>query len=71
MMELPYVRYDPITWWRPNKTCFAQWFAAAGFSEVDVSREVMLTTDTPVYREDKPGDLRNPTQVLRVGHARV
>ncbi len=35
------------SWWMPNRRCLTGWFHAAGFSRVDASRFVRVTTDTP------------------------
>ncbi len=64
---LPYTNSDKISWWLPNEACFKHWFLAAGFTGVDVSRQVTLRADLP-HSEGKSaiGD-----QIIRIGSAFV
>ncbi len=65
---LPYTDVDRISWWLPNEACFRHWFLAAGFINVDVSRQVKLRADL-VRKID--GKAANGDQILRVGTAFV
>ena len=65
---LPYTKDDNISWWLPNEACFKHWFLAAGFTGVDVTRQVTLRAD--VVRTDQ-GKWANGDQILRVGSAFV
>lgn len=66
---LPYTGIDSIGWWLPNEACFRHWFLAAGFREVDISRQVNLQDD--VEHRDETGRIVNETQLLRVGWAKI
>lgn len=65
---LPYTSVDRISWWLPNEACFRHWFLAAGFINVDVSRQIKLRGDVVRTAEGKPA---NGDQILRVGTAFV
>jgi len=65
---LPYTNDDRISWWLPNEACFRHWFLAAGFTGVDVSRQVNLRCDVLRSEEGRP---LNGEQTLRVGSAFV
>ncbi len=65
---LPYTNIDTISWWLPNEACFRHWFGAAGFTAVDVSRQVTLRSDVLRRENGRPA---NGDQVLRVGSAFV
>jgi SAM-dependent methyltransferase len=65
---LPYTKIDNISWWLPNEACFKHWFLAAGFTGVDVSRQVALRADVLRHENGKPA---NGDQILRVGSAFV
>jgi SAM-dependent methyltransferase len=65
---LPYTNVDKISWWLPNEACFRHWFLAAGFTAVDVSRQVVLRCDVP---REEGGRAANGDQILRVGSAFV
>lgn len=67
MQYLPWTDVDGISWWLPNAVCFRHWFLAAGFSSVDISREAMLRSDKPFFRQD--GRQMNGDQIHRVAHA--
>jgi SAM-dependent methyltransferase len=63
---LPYTAVDKISWWLPNAACFRHWFLAAGFENVDISREVTLRAD---HVRTEGGRVANGDQTLRVGIA--
>ncbi len=65
---LPYTDVDKISWWLPNEACFTHWFRAAGFTGVDVSKQVTLRTD---LRRSEGGRTFNGDQIIRVGSAFV
>jgi len=65
---LPYTDVDRISWWLPNEACFKHWFLAAGFTGIDVSRQVTLRSDVLRLENGKAG---NGNQILRVGSAFV
>jgi len=69
-MDLPWTHLSKIAWWRPNLPCFRQWFLAAGFSEVDVSRSVTLTGDK-LEQHVIGEDFRNESHPLQVGDAQI
>ncbi len=50
-MQLQKGAGDGISWWTPNRECLAEWAKAAGFQDVDVSRSVFITSDTPYADE--------------------
>lgn len=68
LQYMPYTAVDKISWWLPNEGCFREWFLAAGFINVDVSRQVKLSADLVRYENGKAG---NGDQILRVGTAFV
>ncbi len=69
--DMPHLsQEEPVTWWRPNRACFALWFAAAGFRAIDASQDVTLTADLE-RTKGYSGERANPTQVLALGHAHV
>jgi len=65
---LPYTSIDKISWWLPNEACFKHWFLAAGFTGVDVSRQVTLRMD---LRRSEAGKAANGDQIIRIGSAFV
>ncbi len=65
---LPYTDVDKISWWLPNEACFTHWFRAAGFTGVDVSKQVTLRPDLPRSEGGRPV---NEEQTFRVGSAFV
>jgi len=65
---LPYTNVDKISWWLPNEACFRHWFLAAGFTGVDVSKQVTLRTDLHRSEGGRPA---NGDQIIRVGSAFV
>ncbi len=65
---LPQPEVDGTRWWLPNAACFREWFLAAGFIGVDVSREVTLKCDVPRTRD---GRRINSDEILRIGTAFV
>jgi 2-polyprenyl-3-methyl-5-hydroxy-6-metoxy-1,4-benzoquinol methylase len=65
---LPYIEQENDIWWLPDKSCFEKWFVAAGFDNVDVSRQVTLRPDQPRYEN---GKVANRSRVLTIGSASV
>jgi SAM-dependent methyltransferase len=65
---LPFTAIDRISWWVPNEACFRHWFLAAGFTDVDISRQVRLLCDVKRFEGSRA---LNGDQILRVGHARA
>jgi SAM-dependent methyltransferase len=59
---------DGARGWLPDEACFREWFLAAGFIGVDVSKEVTLRCDAP---RAKDGRRINSDEILRIGNAFV
>ncbi len=64
VMEMRPGAGDGISWFLPNRECVAEWLSAAGFSKVDVSRNVRITTDCPFVDEHGRTSAGKQTQIL-------